>query len=134
MHKYLAAALESTAVTKLNINHTLKNNFSRHTDKAVFKVEHLLGITAKDSLLITTVSLLPNLNLTIDSFTDFQFCIIEILKDLALVDEPAKSVGTMAFRIVEMIPNEVGVICFALLGQSGGVEVYNGHCVGVKST
>ena len=75
---------------------------------------HLLRITAEYSILIATVSLLPKLHLTGDSFTDFQFHIIKVLLYPALVDESAKLVGAMAVREMKMIPDEVGVVCFAL--------------------
>ena len=116
-----------------NINHKFKHSFSCHSDKAVLQTEHLLSITAEDSSLIATIGLLPKLNLTEDSITGFQFHIIEVLNDLALVNEPAKSVGEMAVREMKMIPDEVGMICLALLGLRSGIEVSDSHGVGVKS-
>lgn len=68
-----------------------------------------------------------------DSFNDFQFHIIEVRYDLPLIDESAKPVGTMAVRIMKMIPDEVGVVGLALLGLRIGIEVSNGHGIGVKS-
>lgn len=115
-----------------NINHTPKHSFSCHIDEAVFQTEHLLSVTAEDSFKITTICLLPKLYLTGDSFTDFPFHIIEILYDLAIIDEPAKPVGTMAVREMKMIPDKVGVVCLALLGLRIGVEVGDGHGIGVK--
>ena len=116
-----------------DINHTLKHRFSRHTDKAVCKTEHLLRISCENSFLIATVILLPKLHLTGNSFTDLQFHIIEVLNDLALIDEPAKPVGAMAVREMKMIPNEVGVVGLALLGLRVSVKVCDGRSVGVKS-
>ena len=116
-----------------NINHTLKHSFSRHIDEAVLQSEHSLGITAEDSFLIATVGLLPKLYLTGDSIADFPFHIIEVLHDPAFVDEPAKSVGAMTVREMKMIPDEVGVVGLAILDLSIGVEVGNGHGVGVQS-
>ena len=55
-------ALEGAAIS--NIDHTLKHCFSRHIDEAVFKTEHLLGITDEDSFPIATIGLLPKFNLT----------------------------------------------------------------------
>ena len=115
-----------------NINHTLKHRFSRHVDKAVLQTEHLLGVTAEDSFLIAIVGLLPKLNLTGDSIADFQLHIVEILLDSALIDEPAKPVGAMAVREMKMIPDEVGVVGLDLLGLSIGIEMCDGHSVGVQ--
>lgn len=102
-------------------------------NKTVLKTDHLFGITAEDSSLIATVSLLPKLHLTSNSFADFQFHIIEVLHDPALIDEPAQPVGAMAIREMKMITDEVGVIGLALLSLRIGVEVGNGHGIGVKS-
>jgi len=88
---------------------------------------HHLGQLSDNSCLF------PKLHLTGDSFTDFPFQIIEVLYDPALVDEPAKPVGTMAVREMKMIPDEVGVICLALLGLSANVEVGDSHGIGVQS-
>lgn len=93
-----------------NINHTLKNNLSRHIDEAVLQTEHFLGITTQDSLLIATIGLLPKLYLTGDSFTDFQFQFIKALNDLTLIDEFAKPVGTMTVRIAKIIFDKVGAV------------------------
>jgi len=90
-------------------------------------------IAAEESLLIATICLLPKLYLTGDSIADFPFHIIEVLCDPALVDEPAKPVGAMTVREMKMIPDEVGVIGLALLGLRIGVEVCDGHGVGVQS-
>jgi hypothetical protein len=117
----------------LNVYHTLKHRFARHTDEAVFKAEHLHGVTAEDSFLIATVSLLPKLHLTGDSFTDFMLHIIKVLHDPTLFDEPAKPVGTMAVREMKMIPDEIGAVGLALLGLSISVEVSDGQGVGVQS-
>ena len=68
-----------------------------------------------------------------DSFTDFQFHIIKVLNDLPIVDEPAKSVRTMAVRIMKMIPDEVGMVSLAFLGLCIGIEVCDGHGVSVKT-
>ena len=68
-----------------------------------------------------------------DSFTNFQFHIIKVLNDLTLINEPAKSVRALAVGVVEMIPDEVGVIGLALLGECVGIEVGDGHSIGVKS-
>ena len=87
----------------------------------------------EDSLLIATVGLLPKRHLTEDSVTDFPFHIIKILHDPTLIDEPAKSVGAMTVREMKMIPDEVGVVGLALLDLSIGVEVGDGHGVGVQS-
>ena len=116
-----------------NINHTLKHRFSRHVDKAVLQTEHLLSITAEDSFLIVTVGLLPKLHLTEDSFTDFQFHIIEVLYDSTLVDEPTKPVGAMAVREMEMLPDKVSIVDLALIDLRIGIEVCNGHGVGIQS-
>ena len=59
--------------------------------------------------------------------------IIKVLHDLALIDEPAKPVGAMTVREMKMIPDKVGVVCLALLGLRIGVEVCDGHGIGVKS-
>ena len=106
-----------------DINHTLKHRFSRHIDEAVFQTEHLLGITAENSLLIATISLLPKLYLAGDSIADFQFHIVEVLHDPALIDEPAKPVRAMAVREMKMIPDEVGMVRLALIGLCIGIEV-----------
>ena len=116
-----------------NIYHTLKHCFSRHINEAVLQTEHLLSITAEDGFLIATIGLLPKLNLTGDSFTDFPFHIIKVLNDLPIVDEPIKPVWAMAVGKMKMIPDEVGVIGLALLGLCIGIEVGDGHCVGVQS-
>lgn len=115
-----------------NINHTLKHRFSRHVNKAVLQTEHLFSITAEDSFLIAAVGLLPKLNLTRDSITDFPFHIIEVLYDLTIIDEPVKPVGTMAVREMKMIPDEVGGVGLAFLNLRIGIEVCDGHDVGVK--
>ena len=117
----------------LYINHTLKHSFFRHIDEAVLQTEHLFSITAEDSFQIATISLLPKLHLTGDSFIDFTFHIIEVLHDPALVDEPAKPVGIVAVREMKMIPDEVGVVGLAFFGLRIGIEASNGHCVGIQS-
>ncbi len=66
-------------------------------------------------------------------FTYFQFHIIKVLHNPALVDAPAKPVGAMAVREMKMIPDEVGVIRLTLLGLSTGIKVGDGHSVGVQS-
>lgn len=116
-----------------NINHTFKHCFSRHVDEAVLQTEHFLGITAEGSFLIATVSLFPKLHLSRDTFIDFQCHIIEVLHDLAFVDESAKPVGAMTVREMKMIPDKVGVVCLALLGLRISVEVCDGQCGGVQS-
>lgn len=116
-----------------NINHTLKHYFSRHIDEAVFKTENFLGITAENSFLIAVIGLLPKLYLASDSFTYLQFHIIEVLNDPALVDESAKPVWTMAVRKMKMIPDEVGGIGLALHVLRIGIEMVDGHGVGVQS-
>ena len=116
-----------------NINHTLKHSFSCHIDEAVFQTEHLLSVTAEDSFQIITICLLPKLYLTGDSLADFQFHIIEVLNDLALVDEPAKPVRAMAVREMKMISDKVGGVCLAFLGLHNSIEVSNGHGVGIQS-
>ena len=116
-----------------NINHTLKHHFSRHVDKAVLQTEHFLGITAENSFLIATIGLLPKLHLTGDSITDFPFHIIEVLHDPTLIDEPAKPVRAFAVRKMKMIPDEVSMVGFALLGLRISIEVRDGHSVGVQS-
>ena len=45
----------------------------------------------------------------------------------------AKPVGAMTVREMKMIPDKVGVVCLALLGLRIGVEVCDGHGIGVKS-
>lgn len=52
---------------------------------------------------------------------------------LTLVDEPAKPVRTFAVRIMKMIPDEVGMVGLALLGLRIGIEVGDGHCVGIQA-
>ena len=116
-----------------NINHTLKHGFSCHIDEAVLQTEHLLGITAEDSFLIATIGLLPKLYLASNSFTNFPFYIIEVLHNFTLVDEPAKPVRTMTVRKMKMIPDEIGAVGLALLGLSIGIEMGDGHGVGVQS-
>lgn len=116
-----------------NINHTLEHRFSCHIYEAVLQTEHLFGVATEDSFLIATVGLLPKLHLTGDSFSDFQFHIIEILNDPALIDEPAKPVRVLTVGVVEMIPDEVGMVGLALLGHRIGIEVCDGHSIGVKS-
>ena len=116
-----------------DINNTLKHHFSRHKDEAVPQTEHLLSITDEVCFQIATVILLPKFYLVRDSFTNFQFHIIEVLNDLPFVDKPAKSVGTMAAREMKMIPDEIGVVGLALLGLSISIEVRNGYGVGVQS-
>lgn len=39
----------------------------------------------------------------------------------------------MAVRIMKMIPDEVGAVGLALLGLRIGIEVSNGHDIGIKS-
>jgi hypothetical protein len=39
----------------------------------------------------------------------------------------------MTVREMKMIPDKVGVVCLALLGLRIGVEVCDGHGIGVKS-
>ena len=97
------------------------------------QTEHRLSITAEDSFLIATVSLLPKLYLTGDSITDFLFYIVKILNDPAFIDEPAKPVGAMAVREMKVIPDEVSMVGLALLGLRIGIEVCDGQCVGVQS-
>ena len=116
-----------------NINHTLKHRFSRHIDEAVLQTEFFLSITAEDGFQIATIGLLPESHLTEDSFADFQLHIIKILHDPALIDEPAKPVGTMAVREMKMIPDEVGMVRLALLSLCIGIEVGDGQCIGVQS-
>ena len=101
--------------------------------RSSFKTEHLLSVTIEDSFQIATVGLLPKFHLTSDSFTNFQFHIIEVLYNLTLIYEPAKSVGTMAVREMKKIPDEVGVIGLDLLGLSIGIEMCDGQSVGVQS-
>ncbi len=115
-----------------NINHTLKHYFSRHIDEAILQTEHLFSITAENSFLIATISLLPKFHLTGDSIADFPFHIIEVLHDLTLVHEPVKPVGTMAVREMKMIPDEVSGIGLAFLGLRVGIEVCDGHGIGVQ--
>lgn len=115
-----------------DIHHTLKYNLSCHTNKAIFKTEHLLSITAEESFLIAIIVLYPTLHLTSDSLTDFQFHIIEILNDLAFIDESAKSVRILAVGIMEMISDEVSAVCLTLYGECIGVEVCDCYCVGVQ--
>ena len=79
------------------------------------------------AFLIATISLLPKLHLTGDSFTDFPFYIIKVLNDPALVDESAKPIGAMVIREMKMIPDEVGGIGLVLLGLRIGVEVCDCH-------
>ena len=43
-----------------------------------------------------------------------------------------KSVGAMAVRKMKMIPNEIGVVGLALLDLRIGIEVSDGHYVGVQ--
>jgi len=83
--------------------------------------------------LIATISLFPKFHLAGDSFTDFQFQVIKVLNDSAVVDEPAESIRTLTIRIMKMIPDEVGMIGLALLDQCIGIEVCDGHGIGVKS-
>lgn len=116
-----------------DIYHKLKHRFSRHTDEAVFKTEHFLGISCENSFLIATVGLLPKLHLTGDSIADFPFQIIKVLNNLPLADEPAKPVGAMVIREMKMIPDEVGGIGLVLLGLCIGIEVGDGYCIGVQS-
>lgn len=59
MIKYNNSCTRRHSRPNSNINHTLKHSFSRHTDKTVFKTEHLLSIAAENSFLIATVGLLP---------------------------------------------------------------------------
>ena len=77
--------------------------------------------------MVAAVGLLPKFDLTGDCIADFPFHIIEVLYDFTLIDEPAKPVGTMAVREMEMIPDEVGVVGLALLGLRIGVEVCDCH-------
>lgn len=93
-----------------HIYHTFKDNFSRHTNKAVFKTYYLIVITFENSGLIFLIRLFPTLNLTINCFANFQFKIIEVFNNLTLIDEPAKSVRALAVRIMKMIPDVVGVV------------------------
>lgn len=116
-----------------HINHTLKHDFSRHIDKAVLQTEHFFNITAEDGSLIATIALFPKIHLTRDSFADFRFQFIEVLNNPALINEPAKPIRVLAVRVVEMIFDEIGVISSPLFHQTVGVEMRNGHCVGVKS-
>ncbi len=102
-------------------------------DESVLQSEHFLSITAEDSLLIATVSPLPKLHLTGDSFVDFMFHIIEILLYLSLIDEPAKPVRVLAVREMKIILDEVGVINLALYDERIGVEVRDGHGVDIQS-
>ena len=99
----------------------------------MLQTEHLLSITAEDSFQIATIGLLPKRHLTGDSITDFPFHIIEVLHDPAIIDEPAKPVRAFAVREMKMIPDEIGCVCLALLGEGIGVEASDGHGVGVKS-
>lgn len=109
-----------------NINHTLKHRFSRHIDEAVLQTEHLLGITAEDSFLIIAIGLLPTLHLTGDSFTDFQFEIIKILNNFALIDKP---VWILTVRVVKVILDVIRVIGLAFLDKRNCIEVGNNHCI-----
>ena len=66
------------------------------------------------------------------------FCLIqsfrqESIYDPALIDEPAKPVGAMAVREMKMIPYEVSGIGLAFFGLCIGIEVCNGHGIGVQS-
>lgn len=83
--------------------------------------------------MIVTVCLFPKLHLMGDSFTDFQFHIINVLNDLPIVDEPVKPVRAFAVRIMKMIPDKVGMVGLAFLGLRIGIEVSDGHGVGVQS-
>lgn len=82
--------------------------------------------------MITAICLLPKLHLTGDSFIDFPFQIIEVLHDPPLIDELAKPVRAFAVRIMKMIPDEIGVVGFALLVLRIGIEMGDGQGVGVQ--
>lgn len=102
-------------------------------DKTNFKTDHLVGTAAENSRLIFSIRLLPMLHLASDSFIDFQFQIINVFDDLALIDELAKPVGVLAVRIMKMIFDIVGVISLMLLGVRIGIEADNSQRVGVQS-
>ena len=75
-----------------NINHTLKHRFSRHINKAVLKPCSFLHITSEDSSLIFLISPFPQFHLPVYRIIDTLFEVIKVLLDLALIDEPTKSV------------------------------------------
>ena len=52
------------------------------------------------------------------------------MNDLALIDEPAKPVGSMAVREMKMIPDQVGMVSLAFFSLCVGIEVCNN--IGVK--
>ena len=131
--KTTAAPSKKHSRLNSNINHTLKYCFSCHTYEAVLQTVHFISIITEEGSLIATIGLLSKLHLASDSFTDFQFHIIKVLLYPTIVDEPAKPVRVITVRIVEMIPDEVRVVCLALLGLRVSIKVDNGHGVGVKS-
>lgn len=67
--------------------------------------------------MIATIGLFPKLHLASDSFNDFQFQVIKIRNDPALIDELAKSVVILAVIIMKMIPNVVSMVGLAPLGE-----------------
>ncbi len=44
-----------------------------------------------------------------------------------------KPVRVLAVGVVDMIPDEVGAVCFAFYTERIGVEMYNSHGVGVQA-